>query len=89
MRISEIVGDAADVPVGEAATGVGPSLPDDWQRRAEAVRREQVRRRKAARMIRDAEAAQRQQQRAAQERHTRADDRIRDLKRQMAAGPAR
>ena len=89
MRIYEIVGVAADAHVGEAvATGVGRSLPDDWQRRADATRRDQEPRRKLAQKVRDTEARKNQQQRAAQDRQPYPDDRSGDLKRHMAAEPA-
>lgn len=90
MRWHEIVGGDADAVVGEAAatTGVATGLPGDVQRRAAAARREQERRAKLRQSVRDAEAKAQRQRHAAAQRQWRANDRVRALKRELAAKPS-
>jgi hypothetical protein len=84
MRISEIVGETAGVTVGEAAAGVEFGLPDDFNQRLAATQRKQDRRLKLKTEVPDTEAKECQQQHAAAEKKSRANDQLRALKAQPA-----
>lgn len=88
MRYIEIVGEITDVGIGEAATGVVSGLPDDFSKRLAATQRDQGRQQKLRTKVRDVEAKQHEQQRAAAEKRSNANERIRDLKRQINQQPA-